>query len=90
MGGKILINQRRQSHLLHLVNQQGDIVDALGDNTLDIVHTHSLAHLRFASKFARTVRSLSKKARLTNHIERFNNRGLGGSHLARLPGAPIQ
>jgi hypothetical protein len=55
MGGKMLVNQRRQCHLLHLVNQQGDIVDALCDNMMDIVHTHSLAHLCFTSKFARTV-----------------------------------
>ena len=56
MGRKMLVNQRWQSHLLHLVNQQGDVVDALGDNRMDIVHPHSLTHLGFASKFTRTVR----------------------------------
>ncbi len=43
MGGKMLINQRRQLHALHLLKQQGNIVDALGENMLDIIHPHSLA-----------------------------------------------
>jgi hypothetical protein len=55
MGRKVSVNQCRQSHLLHLVEQQWDVVDALGADVMDIMHTHSLAHLRFTSKFARTV-----------------------------------
>ena len=29
------------THLLHLVEQQWDVVDALGDNRLDILHTQA-------------------------------------------------
>jgi hypothetical protein len=37
MGGKMVVNQRRQFHPLHLFEQQGNVVDALGDNILDVI-----------------------------------------------------
>jgi hypothetical protein len=43
MGGKMVVNQRRQFHPLHLFKQQWNVVDALGDNMLDVIHTQSLA-----------------------------------------------
>ena len=32
MGWKVLVNQRRQFHPLHLFEEQWNILDALGDN----------------------------------------------------------
>ncbi len=43
MSGKMLVNQRRQFHPLHLFDEQRNVVDALGENILDIIHTQSLA-----------------------------------------------
>jgi hypothetical protein len=57
MRGKMVVNQRRQMHLLHLLKQEWNIVDAFCDDVLDVVHIQSLTHLRFPSKFTRTVSS---------------------------------
>jgi stress-induced morphogen len=43
MGGKMLVNQRRQFHALHLFEQQRNVIDALGENMLDVIHAQSLA-----------------------------------------------
>jgi hypothetical protein len=43
MGGKRVVNQRRQFHPLHWFEQQWNVVDALGDNMLNVMHTQSLA-----------------------------------------------
>jgi len=32
MGGKMVVDQRREMHPLHLFQQQGHVVDALGDD----------------------------------------------------------
>jgi hypothetical protein len=37
------VNQRRQFHPLHLFDEERNVVDALGENSLDIIHTQSLA-----------------------------------------------
>ena len=42
MGGKVVVDQRREIHPLHLFKQQGNVVDALGDDVLDVVHPQSL------------------------------------------------
>jgi hypothetical protein len=41
MDGKMVINQRRQVHSFHLFDQQRNVVDALGENRLDVIHPHS-------------------------------------------------
>src|SRR5262249_29949819 len=42
MGGKVVVDQRREIHPLHLLKQQGNVVDALGDDVLEVVHPQSL------------------------------------------------
>ncbi len=41
--GKVAIHQRRETHPLHLLEQERNVIDALRDNTLDCIHTQSLA-----------------------------------------------
>src|SRR5712664_3868838 len=42
MGGKMGVNHRRQSHPLHLFEQQRNVVDALGDDVRYLIHAQSL------------------------------------------------
>src|SRR5215468_107447 len=43
MGGKMVIEQPRQTHPLHLFKQQRDVVDALRDDRRYLIHLQSLA-----------------------------------------------
>src|SRR5438552_13509697 len=43
VGRKMVIEQRRQTHPLHLLNQQRNVVDALRDDVGYLVHSQSLA-----------------------------------------------
>ena len=43
MGGKVVIKQHRKLHPLHLFEQKRNVVDALGDDSLDVIHAQSLA-----------------------------------------------
>jgi hypothetical protein len=40
---KMRVYQRRQLHPLHVFEEQRNVVDAFGDNILDVMHTQSLA-----------------------------------------------
>jgi hypothetical protein len=42
VGGKMGVDPRRQVHLLHLLEQQWNVVDALRDNMGYLIHTQSL------------------------------------------------
>src|SRR5436853_3312010 len=43
VGGKMVIEQRRQTHPLHLLDQQRNVIDALRDDVGYLVHPQSLA-----------------------------------------------
>ena len=43
MGGKMGVSQRRQTHPLHLFNQQRNVVDALCDDGGYFMHAQSFA-----------------------------------------------
>src|SRR4030095_1684662 len=43
MGGEMVIEQRRQTHPLHLLDQQRNVVDALRDDVGYLIHAQSLA-----------------------------------------------
>src|SRR6266851_1345183 len=43
VGGKMVIEQRRQTHPLHLFDQQRNVVDALRDDVGYLIHAQSLA-----------------------------------------------
>src|SRR3989475_6550910 len=43
VGGKMVIEQRRQTHPLHLLEQQRNVVDALRDDVGYLIHAQSLA-----------------------------------------------
>src|SRR2546427_10243250 len=43
VGGKMVIEQRRQTHPLHLLEQQRNVVDSLRDDVRYLIHAQSLA-----------------------------------------------
>ena len=43
VGGKMGVSQRRQTHPLHLLKQQRNVVDALRDDGRYLIHPQSLA-----------------------------------------------
>src|SRR5437879_855650 len=42
MGGKVLVHPPRETHPLHLFQQQRNVVDTLRDNVLYLIHAQSL------------------------------------------------
>jgi len=43
VGGKMVVSQRRETHPLHLLKQQRDVVNALCDEVGYLIHAQSLA-----------------------------------------------
>src|SRR5713101_6239840 len=43
VGGKMVVEQRRETHPLHLLKQQRDVVNALCDDVGYLIHAQSLA-----------------------------------------------